>query len=59
MMPQQPDFILNLSASPFSYDQAEDRIRVVKANVERYKIPMFYVNHSGAQTEIILMAVRW
>jgi NAD+ synthase (glutamine-hydrolysing) len=53
MMPQQPDFILNLSASPFSYDQAEDRIRVVKANVERYKIPMFYVNHSGAQTEII------
>jgi NAD+ synthase (glutamine-hydrolysing) len=53
MMPQQPDFILNLSASPFSYDQAEDRIKVVKANVERYKIPMFYVNHCGAQTEII------
>lgn len=53
MMPQKPDFILNLSASPFSYDQAEDRIKVVKANVERYKIPMFYVNHAGAQTEII------
>lgn len=53
MMPQKPDFILNLSASPFSYDQACDRIKVVKANIEKYKIPMFYVNHCGAQTEII------
>ncbi len=53
MMPQNPDFILNLSASPFSYKQAESRIHVVKSNIERYKIPMFYVNHSGAQTELI------
>ena len=53
MMPQQPDFILNLSASPFSYSQAEARIHVVRSNVERYKIPMFYVNHAGAQTEVI------
>lgn len=53
MMPQNPDFILNLSASPFSYTQAATRIQVVKANVDRYKIPMFYVNHSGAQTEVI------
>lgn len=53
MLPQQPDFILNLSASPFSYEQASTRIQVVKTNVLRYKIPMFYVNHAGAQTEII------
>ncbi|MEL7118275.1 MAG: NAD+ synthase [Bacteroidota bacterium] len=53
MMPKQPDFILNLSASPFYYEQAKERINVVKANVDRYKIPMFYVNHAGAQTEII------
>ncbi len=53
LMPQQPDFILNLSASPFSYVQAESRTKVVRANVERYGIPMFYVNHSGAQTEIL------
>ncbi len=48
-----PDFILNLSASPFNYDHAEARIEVAKANVDRYKVPMFYVNHVGAQTEII------
>ncbi|HMQ49572.1 MAG TPA: NAD+ synthase [Saprospiraceae bacterium] len=53
MRDQQPDFILNLSASPFSYVQAQTRIQVVKANVLRYGIPMFYVNHCGAQTEIL------
>ncbi len=53
LMPQNPDFILNLSASPFSYTQAESRIHVVRANIERYGIPMFYVNHAGAQTELI------
>lgn len=53
LMPQKPDFVLNLSASPFSYEQAQTRIQVLKANVERYKIPFFYVNHCGAQTELI------
>ncbi len=53
MMAEKPDFILNLSASPFSYTQAGTRIYVVKANVERYKIPMFYANHVGSQTDVI------
>ena len=53
LMPQKPDFVLNLSASPFSYDHAVDRIHVLKANVKRYGLPMFYVNHCGAQTEVI------
>lgn len=53
LMPQNPDFVLNLSASPFSFSHAENRIHVLKANVERYGKPMFYVNHVGAQTEII------
>ncbi len=53
LMPQKPDFVLNLSASPFSYTHAEERIRILKANVKRYGLPMFYVNHSGAQTELL------
>ncbi|MEO7174613.1 MAG: NAD+ synthase [Saprospiraceae bacterium] len=53
MRDQAPDFILNASASPFNYGQAQERIHVVKSNVERYGIPMFYVNHVGAQTELI------
>ena len=53
MLSQAPDLMLNLSASPFSFEQANNRIDVVKANVARYGLPMFYVNHSGAQTELI------
>ena len=53
MMEQEPDLMINISASPFSYDHAEERIHVLRANVERYKIPLFYINHSGAQTEIL------
>ncbi|MCB0532292.1 MAG: NAD+ synthase [Saprospiraceae bacterium] len=53
MMAEKPDFILNISASPFSYDHAKVRIHTVRANVERYKIPLFYTNHVGAQTDIM------
>ncbi|MEM0992484.1 MAG: NAD+ synthase [Bacteroidota bacterium] len=53
LMPQQPDFMINISASPFAYDQAAERIRIVKANANRYQVPIFYINQSGAQTEVI------
>ena len=53
MVGQQPDFILNLSASPFSFTHAQERIHTVQVNVRRYGIPMFYVNTSGAQTDIV------
>jgi NAD+ synthase (glutamine-hydrolysing) len=49
----QPDLILNLSASPFNYAHSHGRIHVAKTNVLRYGIPMFYVNQTGAQTELI------
>lgn len=53
MHKQSPDFIINLSASPFSYAHAANRVHVLKANVSRYGVPIFYVNHVGSQTEII------
>ncbi|MEL7251632.1 MAG: NAD+ synthase [Bacteroidota bacterium] len=53
MIDQKPDFILNLSASPFSFDHAEERVHVLRANVERYSIPIFYTNKVGAQTEVL------
>lgn len=53
MIKLKPDFILNVSASPFAFSQAKDRLHVIKANIDRYKVPMFYVNHVGAQTEIL------
>ena len=53
LIKEAPDFILNVSASPFSYSHAEARIAIVKVNVAKYGIPMFYANHVGAQTELI------
>ncbi|MDZ4846848.1 MAG: NAD+ synthase [Chitinophagales bacterium] len=53
LMREQPDFIVNISASPFDYEQTEKRLRVLRANVARYKLPLFYVNHVGAQTDLI------
>lgn len=53
VMGDRPDVIINISASPFSYEQAATRIHVVRENVLRYKAPLFYVNHVGAQTELI------
>ena len=50
---QQPDFMINLSASPFDYTHDEDRKAVVKANVLKYDMPMFYCNAVGSQTEIV------
>ena len=53
MMWERPDFILNLSASPFNYAHAASRIHTVRVNVLQYRIPMFYTNGVGAQTDII------
>ncbi len=53
MMAQNPDLMLNLSASPFSYAHAEDRMHVLRTNVQRYNLPLFYCNQVGAQTEVI------
>jgi NAD+ synthase (glutamine-hydrolysing) len=53
LMHQQPDLMLNLSASPFDYTHDEDRKAVIKANVLKYKIPLFYCNAVGSQTEIV------
>lgn len=53
LIPQGPDLMLNLSASPFDYTHDADRQAAVKANVLKYKIPMFYCNGTGSQTEIV------
>ena len=53
LMKQHPDLIINIAASPFHYKQAEWRKNTLKQNVEKYKLPLFYVNHVGAQTELL------
>ncbi|TDH26075.1 NAD+ synthase [Segetibacter sp. 3557_3] len=53
LMEQNPDLMINLSASPFDYIHEEERQSIIKANVLKYKLPMFYCNATGSQTEIV------
>lgn len=49
----KPDLVVNIAASPFHYDQARIRKEVLASNGKKYGIPVFYVNHVGAQTELL------
>jgi NAD+ synthase (glutamine-hydrolysing) len=53
LVDQNPDVIINIAASPYNYKQTQIRKDVLKRNAEKYKIPLFYVNHVGAQTELL------
>jgi NAD+ synthase (glutamine-hydrolysing) len=53
LMDQQPDIMINISASPFDYDHDKDRKEIIRANVLKYKLPLFYCNAVGSQTEIV------
>ena len=53
LMQQNPDVMINLSASPFDYTHDEDRKATIKSNVIKYKLPLFYCNAIGAQTEVV------
>jgi NAD+ synthase (glutamine-hydrolysing) len=53
LVPQQPDLMINISASPFDYDHDEDRREIVRRNVRKYGMPMIYCNAVGSQTEIV------
>lgn len=53
LMKQQPDVMINIAASPFNKNQHEIRTQVMQTNVRNCNIPLFYVNHIGAQTQLI------
>lgn len=53
LIKQHPDMMINIAASPFSFKQALRRKEILTHNAKKYQIPLFYVNHVGAQTELI------
>ena len=48
-----PDLVINLSASPFSYNQENWRKNILVKNAIKYHLPILYVNQVGAQTELV------
>lgn len=53
LIKEGPDFMINIAASPFAYNHDEERIFILSQNARKYNLPLFYVNHVGAQTELI------
>ena len=53
LMKLNPDLMINIAASPFHYKQAEIRKNVLVKNAQKYNLPLYYVNHIGAQTELL------
>lgn len=53
LIKENPAVMINIAASPFNYQHDEDRIKILADNAKKYKLPLFYVNQVGAQTEII------
>lgn len=49
----KPDLIINIAASPFSANRQEKRKEILRKNARKFKLPIYYVNHIGAQTELI------
>ena len=48
-----PDLVINLSASPFSYNQENFRKNILVKNAIKYNLPIIYANQVGAQTELV------
>ncbi|MFN5325426.1 MAG: NAD+ synthase [Bacteroidota bacterium] len=45
--------IINIAASPFDYNHREKRISILSRNAIKYNTPLVYVNHTGAQNDLI------
>ena len=50
---QDPDLIINISASPFSYTKIEAKENIFISKAKKYKIPVISVNQTGGNTELI------
>lgn len=50
---ENPDIIINIAASPFSYTHFETRLNTLRSNALRANVPLIYVNQVGAHADII------
>jgi NAD+ synthase (glutamine-hydrolysing) len=53
LIASKPDMIINIAASPFHYDQTGIRRDILLQNISKYHLPVIYVNHVGAHTELL------
>ncbi|MBE3578786.1 MAG: NAD+ synthase [Caldanaerobacter subterraneus] len=49
----KPDIFINISASPYHLGKHRTRLEIMKEKINRYGIPLVYVNQVGANDELI------
>lgn len=49
----KPDLLINIAASPFSYEHEIIKQEIFTYNAKKYTLPLIYVNQIGANTELI------
>jgi len=53
LLTYNPNIMINIAASPFHFNQMKKRKDILQKNCKMYNLPLLYVNHVGAQTELI------
>ena len=53
LMRGNPTIMVNLSGSPYSYNQVEKRRKRMQENAKKYNLPLLYVNQVGGNTDIL------
>lgn len=50
---ENPDLMINISASPFAWSRCLERKKMITGNARKYGLPLFYINQVGAHTELL------
>ncbi|MDY0098471.1 MAG: NAD+ synthase [Bacteroidales bacterium] len=53
LIKNKPDIIINIAASPFSYKKINTRENIFRNKARKYRLPVIFVNQTGANTELI------
>lgn len=49
----KPDMVINIAAQSFSHDQLQKQREHICAKAAQYKLPIYYVNQTGGNSELI------
>ena len=53
LVKQNPDFIINIAASPYNQYKKEQRLKILSDQSKKAQLPLIYVNQVGAHTDVI------
>jgi NAD+ synthase (glutamine-hydrolysing) len=48
-----PNCIINIAASPFSYSKTKIKTDIFQSHAKKWNLPLFYINQVGAHTDLI------